>query len=75
VRLLHGGLSQRGPGAARAPAIGADPAQLERTILEALDGHICRCTGYVRYHQAERLGQDEGLHGFEMVAGPGVPGP
>lgn len=27
---------------------------LEQTILEALDGHICRCTGYVRYHQAVR---------------------
>jgi aerobic-type carbon monoxide dehydrogenase small subunit (CoxS/CutS family) len=29
-------------------------ADLERTILEALDGHICRCTGYVRYHEAVR---------------------
>lgn len=29
-------------------------AELDRTILEALDGHICRCTGYVRYHQAVR---------------------
>ncbi len=29
-------------------------AALEQTILEALDGHICRCTGYVRYHQAVR---------------------
>jgi aerobic-type carbon monoxide dehydrogenase small subunit (CoxS/CutS family) len=28
--------------------------ELERTILEALDGHLCRCTGYVRYHQAVR---------------------
>jgi len=28
--------------------------KLEQTILEALDGHICRCTGYVRYHQAVR---------------------
>jgi aerobic-type carbon monoxide dehydrogenase small subunit (CoxS/CutS family) len=27
---------------------------LEQTILEALDGHLCRCTGYVRYHQAVR---------------------
>lgn len=27
---------------------------LERTILEALDGHLCRCTGYVRYHEAVR---------------------
>lgn len=29
-------------------------ADLERIILEALDGHLCRCTGYVRYHQAVR---------------------
>ena len=27
---------------------------LEQTILEALDGHLCRCTGYVRYHEAVR---------------------
>ncbi|HET7715358.1 MAG TPA: (2Fe-2S)-binding protein [Bauldia sp.] len=27
---------------------------LEKTILEALDGHLCRCTGYVRYHDAVR---------------------
>lgn len=26
--------------------------ELDQTILEALDGHICRCTGYVRYYQA-----------------------
>jgi len=25
---------------------------LESTIGEALDGHICRCTGYVKYHEA-----------------------
>jgi len=29
-------------------------AALEQTILEALDGHLCRCTGYVRYHEAVR---------------------
>ncbi|WP_454918105.1 (2Fe-2S)-binding protein [Xanthobacter sediminis] len=29
-------------------------ADVERTILEALDGHLCRCTGYVRYHEAVR---------------------
>lgn len=29
-------------------------ADLERTIIEALDGHLCRCTGYVKYHQAVR---------------------
>ena len=27
---------------------------LERTIVEALDRHICRCTGYVRYYEAVR---------------------
>ena len=27
---------------------------LEKTIAEALDGHLCRCTGYVRYHEAVR---------------------
>jgi aerobic-type carbon monoxide dehydrogenase small subunit (CoxS/CutS family) len=29
-------------------------AALETTIAEALDGHLCRCTGYVKYHQAVR---------------------
>jgi aerobic-type carbon monoxide dehydrogenase small subunit (CoxS/CutS family) len=29
-------------------------AELETTIAEALDGHICRCTGYVKYHEAVR---------------------
>lgn len=28
--------------------------QLEEAILEALDPHICRCTGYVRYYEAIR---------------------
>ena len=28
--------------------------ELEKTIGEALNGHLCRCTGYVRYHQAVR---------------------
>lgn len=27
-------------------------AELEATISEALDPHLCRCTGYVRYFQA-----------------------
>lgn len=29
-------------------------AALEQTITEALDHHICRCTGYVRYYTAVR---------------------
>jgi aerobic-type carbon monoxide dehydrogenase small subunit (CoxS/CutS family) len=29
-------------------------ADLETTIAEALDGHICRCTGYIKYHEAVR---------------------
>ncbi|WP_210186154.1 MULTISPECIES: (2Fe-2S)-binding protein [unclassified Beijerinckia] len=29
-------------------------ADLERTISDALDKHICRCTGYVRYFDAVR---------------------
>jgi aerobic-type carbon monoxide dehydrogenase small subunit (CoxS/CutS family) len=28
--------------------------ELENTITEALDGHICRCTGYIKYHEAVR---------------------
>ncbi|MBV8795035.1 MAG: 2Fe-2S iron-sulfur cluster binding domain-containing protein [Hyphomicrobiales bacterium] len=36
---------------ARTPVARAD---LEKTIAEALDGHLCRCTGYVKYHQALR---------------------
>ncbi|MEG3791748.1 (2Fe-2S)-binding protein [Lysobacter sp. CCNWLW3] len=27
-------------------------ADVEATITEALDPHLCRCTGYVRYYQA-----------------------
>lgn len=29
-------------------------ADLEKTITEALEGHLCRCTGYVKYHEAVR---------------------
>jgi aerobic-type carbon monoxide dehydrogenase small subunit (CoxS/CutS family) len=29
-------------------------ADLEKTIAEALDRHLCRCTGYVKYHEAVR---------------------
>ena len=36
---------------ARTPIARAD---LEKTIAEALDGHLCRCTGYIKYNQAVR---------------------
>jgi aerobic-type carbon monoxide dehydrogenase small subunit (CoxS/CutS family) len=29
-------------------------ADIERTIADALNGHLCRCTGYVKYHEAVR---------------------
>ncbi|MCW3479551.1 (2Fe-2S)-binding protein [Neisseriaceae bacterium JH1-16] len=29
-----------------------DKDQVEETITEALNDHICRCTGYVRYYEA-----------------------
>ena len=29
-------------------------AEVEKVIAEALDGHLCRCTGYVKYHEAVR---------------------
>ena len=29
-------------------------ADLPQTILEGLNGHLCRCTGYVKYHEAVR---------------------
>jgi aerobic-type carbon monoxide dehydrogenase small subunit (CoxS/CutS family) len=36
---------------ARKPVTRAD---LEKTIADALDGHLCRCTGYIKYHEAVR---------------------
>jgi aerobic-type carbon monoxide dehydrogenase small subunit (CoxS/CutS family) len=38
-------------GLARAPV---GRGEVETRILEAMDGHICRCTGYVRYYAALR---------------------
>jgi len=29
-------------------------SDLEQTIAKALDGHLCRCTGYIKYHEAVR---------------------
>jgi aerobic-type carbon monoxide dehydrogenase small subunit (CoxS/CutS family) len=29
-------------------------ADLDQTIADALDGHLCRCTGYIKYHEAVR---------------------
>lgn len=29
-------------------------SEVETTILGAMDGHICRCTGYIRYYEALR---------------------
>ena len=36
---------------ARTPIARAD---LSNAILEGLDGHLCRCTGYIKYHEAVR---------------------
>jgi aerobic-type carbon monoxide dehydrogenase small subunit (CoxS/CutS family) len=29
-------------------------AELEKTVAAALDSHLCRCTGYIKYHEAVR---------------------
>jgi aerobic-type carbon monoxide dehydrogenase small subunit (CoxS/CutS family) len=36
---------------ARAPIARPD---LEKAVAEALDGHLCRCSGYVKYNEAVR---------------------
>jgi aerobic-type carbon monoxide dehydrogenase small subunit (CoxS/CutS family) len=36
---------------AKAPVARGD---LEKTILDALNGHLCRCTGYFKYYEAVR---------------------
>lgn len=38
----------------RLEAVPIPRAGLEQAILDALDGHLCRCSGYVRYHEAVR---------------------
>ena len=50
------GFRQRGPGPTRTSGEERRIARadLEKTIAEALDGHLCRCTGYVKYHEAVR---------------------
>ena len=56
MRLLHAGLRQcrhRADRAAQAHA-GAARTEVEATVAAALEKHICRCTGYVRYYQAVR---------------------
>ena len=55
VWLLHPRLSERRSGAAGTSGEEAGArADLEKTIAEALDGHLCRCTGYIKYHEAVR---------------------
>lgn len=29
-------------------------ADVDKVVAEALDGHLCRCSGYVKYHEAVR---------------------
>ena len=29
-------------------------ADLDKAVVQALDGHLCRCTGYVKYYEAVR---------------------
>ena len=36
---------------AKAPIAKED---LDKAILDSLNGHLCRCTGYVKYHEAVR---------------------
>jgi aerobic-type carbon monoxide dehydrogenase small subunit (CoxS/CutS family) len=55
VRLLHAGfreLGHRADGAAAGQPVDADA--VEEAVEAALDKHICRCTGYVRYYHAVR---------------------
>ena len=51
MRLLHARLCRGRDGLKRKPI---RRAELEGAIEEALNEHICRCTGYVRYYEAVR---------------------
>jgi aerobic-type carbon monoxide dehydrogenase small subunit (CoxS/CutS family) len=55
MRLLYRWLPERGQvlleRLARKPVA---PSDLDKTIADALDGHLCRCTGYIKYHEAVR---------------------
>jgi aerobic-type carbon monoxide dehydrogenase small subunit (CoxS/CutS family) len=55
VWILHPGFLNEGQvlleRLAKKPVARAD---LEKTIAEALNGHLCRCTGYIKYYEAVR---------------------
>jgi aerobic-type carbon monoxide dehydrogenase small subunit (CoxS/CutS family) len=53
MRLLHR-VPERGPGSARAFGEGRWRGADLQIVAEALDGHLCRCTGYIKYHEAVR---------------------
>ena len=50
------GLPQRGPGAAgtSGEAAGGACRALRKRLAKAFDSHLCRCTGYIKYHEAMR---------------------
>ena len=55
MRLLHAGFVNAATVLIeRLKRVPVPRAELEATITAALENHICRCTGYVRYYQAVR---------------------
>jgi aerobic-type carbon monoxide dehydrogenase small subunit (CoxS/CutS family) len=55
VRLLHAGFVNAAT--VLIERLKREPiarASVEQEITKALDDHICRCTGYVRYYEAVR---------------------